>query len=73
MKLLHHNYIDMYSWVVKIRNTSEAVFRPQYDTDCGPMGLGQYDSLMEYCGPHTASFVFLILILVEETTMIHSF
>ena len=27
-----------------------------------PMGLGQYDSLGEYCGPHTASSVFLILV-----------
>ena len=27
------------------------------------MGLGQYNSLGEYCGPHTASSVFLILIL----------
>ena len=26
------------------------------------MGLGQYDSLGEYCVPHTASFMFLILI-----------
>ena len=25
------------------------------------MGLGQYYSLGEYCGPHTASSVFLIL------------
>ena len=25
------------------------------------MGLGQYDSLGVYCGPHTASSVFLIL------------
>ena len=35
-----------YNWVLKIRNTSEAVLRPQYTplgyhTDCGPMGLGQ--------------------------------
>ena len=31
---------------------------------CGnhAMGLGQYNSLGEYCGPHTASSVFLILI-----------
>ena len=28
------------------------------------MGVGQYNSLGEYCGPHTASSVFLILILV---------
>ena len=26
------------------------------------MGLGQYDGLGEYCGPHTASSVFLILL-----------
>ena len=26
------------------------------------MALGQYDSLVEYCGPHTASSVFLILV-----------
>ena len=49
-----------YSWVVKIRNTSEAVFRSQYTR--GAMGLGQYNSLGEYCGPHTASSVFLILV-----------
>ena len=28
------------------------------------MGLGQYDGHGEYCGPHTASSVFLILVLV---------
>ena len=27
------------------------------------MGLGQYNILGEYCGPHTASSVFLILLL----------
>ena len=26
------------------------------------MGLGQYNSLGEYCGPHTASSMFLILV-----------
>ena len=26
------------------------------------MGLGQYNSLREYCSPHTASSVFLILV-----------
>ena len=30
------------------------------------MGLGQYDNLGEYCGPHTASSVFLILIREVE-------
>ena len=34
-----------------------------YHTDHSPMGLGQYNSLGEYCGPHTASSVFLILIV----------
>ena len=28
------------------------------------MGLGQYNSLAEHCGPHTASSVFLFLISV---------
>ena len=27
-----------------------------------PTGFGQYHSLGEYCGPHTASSVFLILV-----------
>ena len=48
-----------YSWVVKIRNTSEAVLRPQYTlghyADRGPMCIGQYSSL----GP--SSSVFLII------------
>ena len=30
-------------------------------TDRVPVGLGHYGSLGEYCGPHTASSVFLIL------------
>ena len=30
------------------------------------MALGQYDSPGEYCGPHTASSAFLILLLVPE-------
>ena len=34
-----------------------------HHTDPGPMGLGQYTSLGKYCGPHTASSVFLILIV----------
>ena len=60
-----------YSWVVKIRNTSEAVYSGHktplgHHTDRGPMGLGQYNSLGEYCGPHTASSVFLILIFYIE-------
>ena len=53
-----------YSWVVKIRNTSEAglVTLLGHHTDRGPMGLGQYDGLGEYCDHHTASSVFLLLI-----------
>ena len=31
------------------------------------MGLGQYNSLGEYCGPHTASSVFLILRFQEKS------
>ena len=33
-----------------------------HHTDRSTMGLGQYNSLREYCDPRTASFVFLILI-----------
>ena len=33
--------------------------------DRGPMGIGQYNSLGEYCGPHTASSVFLILVFMR--------
>ena len=46
---------DWYSWVVKIRGRTQALGRY---TDCGPMG--QYNSQEEYCGPCTASSVFLI-------------
>ena len=31
------------------------------------MGHGQYNSLGEYCGPHTASSVFLILRLCDQS------
>ena len=53
-----------HSWVLKIRNTSDAAVSPQYtyDTHHGSMGFGQYNSLGEYCDPHTASSVFLILV-----------
>ena len=59
-----------YSWVVTIRNTAEAVLRSQYPrlhhTDRGPTGLCQYDSLGEYCDPHTGSSVFIISICTQE-------
>ena len=38
-------------------------------TDCGPIGLGQYNSLGEYYGPNTASSVFLILIFYPDVDM----
>ena len=44
-----------------------------HHTDRGPLGLGQYkeysqyNGLGEYCGPHTASSVFLILELLTAT------
>ena len=31
------------------------------------MGLGPYDSLGEYCGPYTASPVFLIIIFMTSS------
>ena len=57
-----------YSRVVKIRNTSEAGQNTPigHHTDRSPMGLSQYkapdNSIGEYCDPHTASSVFLILV-----------
>ena len=63
MKILYFDCTDM-SRSVKIRNTSEAVLKPQYTinpsrhTYGSHMGLGQYNSLGEYCG----SSVFLKLI-----------
>ena len=50
----------MYSWVVKIRNTSEAV-----------LGLGQYVSLGEYCDPQTDSSVILILFLLRHAVVLY--
>ena len=37
-----------------------------------PMGLGQYDSLGEYCGPHTASSVFLISLSPISSNILQS-
>ena len=52
-----------YSWVVIIRNSGHNT-PLGHDTDHGPTvtGLGQYEGLGEYCGPHTASSVLLTLI-----------
>ena len=37
-------------------------------TDRGPMDIGQYNGLSQYCGSHTASSMFLItsLIIVDD-------
>ena len=35
------------------------------------MGLGHYNSLGEYCHPHNASSVFLIIILISFSLAIH--
>ena len=37
------------------------------------MGLGQYDGREEYCGPHTASSVFLILVPTKGIIFFTSF
>ena len=66
-----------YSWLVKIRNTSEAVLRPQYNPwpphyPCPPV-LGQYDGLGEYIycrpGPHTALSLFLIHLRIDCSSL----
>ena len=45
-----------------------------HHTDHGPMDLGQYNSLGEYCGPHTAFSVFLVIFKERVTPLdiIHS-
>ena len=53
------------TWVVKIRNTSGHNTPLGHHTGCSPMGLGQYEGIGEYCSPHTASFVFLMLVLIH--------
>ena len=56
LQLHKHEY--NYSWIVKIRKTSKEVLRSQYSPwpsyPLWPTGIGQYDGLGEYCGPHTA-------------------
>ena len=59
-------YIHDYSWVVKIRNTSKAIYSSNnaplsHHTDHGPTCLGQYNSVYveEYWGSYTVSSVFL--------------
>ena len=63
--IVHFKCIDSeYIWVVKIRNTSEAVSGdntpPGHHTDCGPKVLRLYVSIGQYC----ASSVFLIVIFL---------
>ena len=63
---------------------SEVVISPQYTpwpsyltimlghhTDHGRLGLGQYNSHGEYCNPHTALYVFLILVSYLPQRMFH--
>ena len=67
-----------YSWVVKatihplaiILTTGHNTPLGHY-TDHGPMGLGQYNSHVEYCDPQTASSIFLILSIVAVSITKH--
>ena len=64
--------MNISNWVLKMRNTSEAVVYSGHNTHLGhytdhsPMSLGQYDNLGQCCGPHTASSVFLILVCTNR-------
>ena len=58
-----------YSWVVKKKKTPQRQYSAHntplgHHTDRSPMGFGQYNSLGEYCGLHTAISVFLILLRI---------
>ena len=56
------------------RGSSQATILPMAIILMRPIGLGQYDSVGEYCDPYTASSVFLISLfkkikeLVETTS-----
>ena len=63
MSIFHYNCIA--SWVIRITNTSGHNTPLGYYTDGGPMYLGQCNSLGEYCGHHTAFFVFLISLRIH--------
>ena len=41
-----------------------------HHTESGSMCLGQYKSLGEYCGPHTASEVFLVLVSTTSVAVV---
>ena len=62
-----------YSWVVKMRKPQRQYSGHNtplgHHTNRGPMGLGQYNSLGEYCRLSTASSVFRILIWARITSI----
>ena len=51
----------IFIWVGK----NEKHFRGSMRATIRPLRLGQCDGLGSYCGPHTASSVFLILIFTD--------
>ena len=71
------SYLHKYSWIVKKRNTSMQCACHNtplgHDTDDDPMVIGQYNSVGEYCGPHTASSVFLIFIFAIKSQIYFEF
>ena len=49
----HFTCQDMKSIALKLHGGSTHAKKKSLYTECGHMGLGQYNSLGEYCGPHT--------------------
>ena len=47
-----------------LRGRTQVTILPLAIILSSPMGLGQYNSLGEYCDPHTASPVFLIIVYI---------
>ena len=62
VKCLIYTYISISNCKISGHNTPLV-----HRTDRSPTGLGQYNVLGEYCGPHTAPAVFLISILTFIT------
>ena len=46
-------------------SSSDPITPLGHHTEDSPMGLGQYVGVGGYCGPHTVSSVFLILVLLK--------
>ena len=69
MSINENYYIIIPLALIKLASSSGHNTLLGHHTDRGLMGLGQYNSQGEYCGPHTASSVVLILITLSDISI----